>query len=164
MQPDLQLSSDKSDERCHSLASDCSPVQAVLNSDLRQGTIRFEPRLLCLLYTLKEETDPAVMQEHELPTSGGLYALSEACMQATANIEGGGSEGYLLRSTTTSVSFPGYLAVYPPRTSAGLLTGYLVYSQPVQAITNCSFPPQLAISMLKDTYIRALSLHTVPVL
>ena len=80
------------------------------------------------------------MQEHELPTFGVLYAMSEACMQATAYIEGGGSEGYLLRSTATSVSFPGYLAVYPPRTSAGLLTCYLVFSQPLQAISHCSFP------------------------
>ena len=43
-------------------------------------------------------------------------------LQATVNVEGGGSEGYLLRSTASTVSFPGYLAVYPPKTSAGLIT------------------------------------------
>ena len=48
----------------------------------------------------------------------GMHAL----MQVTANVEGGGPEGYLLKSTATSVKFPGYLAVYPPRTSAGQLT------------------------------------------
>ena len=42
-------------------------------------------------------------------------------MQATATVEGGGGEGYLLRSTASTVSFPGYLAVYPPKTSAGLI-------------------------------------------
>lgn len=63
VQPDLQSGSDKSDERCHALASNCSPEQAVLNSDLCQRTIRFDPRLPCLMYTLQVKTDPAVMQE-----------------------------------------------------------------------------------------------------
>ena len=41
-------------------------------------------------------------------------------MQATANIAGGGTNGYVLRSTASTVAFPGYLAVYPPKRAAGL--------------------------------------------
>lgn len=50
------------------------------------------------------------------------YTMKVLCvLQATVNVEGGGSEGYLLRSTASTVSFPGYLAVYPPKISAGLI-------------------------------------------
>ncbi|CAL5218790.1 g512 [Coccomyxa viridis] len=44
---------------------------------------------------------------------------SASLLQVTANVQGGGPEGCLLRTSATSVTFPGYLAVYPPCTSAG---------------------------------------------
>lgn len=40
--------------------------------------------------------------------------------QVSADVMDGSGLGYLLRSTSTSVRFPGYLAVYPPKRSKGL--------------------------------------------
>ena len=39
--------------------------------------------------------------------------------QVSANVGDCAGAGYLLRATSTTVTFPGYLAVYPPKTSAG---------------------------------------------
>lgn len=46
--------------------------------------------------------------------------LHSACIcQVSADIGDKPDGGYMLRSTATTVKFLGYLAVYPPKTSAG---------------------------------------------
>ena len=40
-------------------------------------------------------------------------------VQVSADVADDSGGGYLLRSTATTVKFPGYLAVYPPKSAAG---------------------------------------------
>ncbi len=54
-------------------------------------------------------------------------------MQVSANVADTLAKGYILRSTSTSVKFPGYLLEYLPKRSSGL------FSLLLQSVSKCYF-------------------------